>query len=347
MTPRERVRRTLTFTQPDRPPRELWALPRVLRHRGDEYQALLERYPSDFVSVGVHYGPSERARGTPAAVGTYVDEWGSVWGVAEDGVIGEVVEPVLSDWSAFAAFKPPMELFAGASVDEANRICESTDAFVKAGGMIRPFERMQFLRGTENLLMDLAYGVKEVYQLRDMVHEFNLVDLKWLLRIQSDAVFFMDDWGSQQALLISPALWREFFKPLYREYCARIHHAGKFVFFHSDGNIEAIYPDLVEIGIDAVNSQLFCMDMVKLGAEFGGRITFWGEIDRQYLLPFGTPEAVRAAVRQVRLALDNGRGGVIAQCEWGINDPRANIEAVFEAWNEPHPNPLRCYPGQL
>ncbi|MEM3515676.1 MAG: hypothetical protein QW281_03350, partial [Saccharolobus sp.] len=103
----------------------------------------------------------------------------------------------------------------------------------------------------------------------------------------------------------------------------------------SDGHIEAIYPDLIEIGIDAINSQLFCMNIEELGRKYRGKVTFWGEIDRQYILPFGTVEEVRSAVRRVRKALDTGRGGVIAQCEWGLKDPKENIEAVFEEWNKP------------
>ena len=109
----------------------------------------------------------------------------------------------------------------------------------------------------------------------------------------------MDDWGSQKALLVSPDMWREIFKPMYKDYCDILRKKKKYAFFHSDGHIRAIYPDLIEIGVDAVNSQLFCMDIEELDREFGGRITFWGEIDRQHVLPFGSEEEVRAAVRRV------------------------------------------------
>jgi hypothetical protein len=91
----------------------------------------------------------------------------------------------------------------------------------------------------------------------------------------------------------------------------------------------------VEIGIDAINSQLFVMNIEELGRLYGGKITFWGELDRQRVLPFGTPEQVRAAVLRVRRALDCGRGGVIAQMEWGLRDPQENILAAFAAWEEP------------
>ena len=96
--------------------------------------------------------------------------------------------------------------------------------------------------------------------------------------------------------------------------------------------IEAVFGDLIEVGMDAINSQLFCMDIEGLAQRYKGKVTFWGELDRQHLLPFGTPDEVRAGVARVRRALDDGSGGVIAQCEWGKNNPPENIRAMYEAW---------------
>jgi hypothetical protein len=138
----------------------------------------------------------------------------------------------------------------------------------------------------------------------------------------------------QNRLLVNPKTWRELFKPIYAEYCRMAHEAGKFVFYHSDGDISAIIGDLIEIGVDAMNLQLFCMDIEALGREFKGKTTIWGEIDRQHILPFGTTEDVRAAVRRVRQAFDIGSGGLIAQLEWGKLDPIENIIAVYEGWLE-------------
>jgi len=194
---------------------------------------------------------------------------------------------------------------------------------------------MQFQRGTENLLMDLASGDARALALKSLVHEFYLEELSRWVERDVDGISFADDWGTQSALLVRPAMWRELFKPLYREYAAMIRSRGKHVFFHSDGMIADIIPDLVEIGVDALNSQLFCMDIEELGRRFKGRITFWGEIDRQRVLPFGTTDDVRAAVRRVRRALDDGSGGTIALCAWGLRDPFENISAVFEEWQQP------------
>ena len=334
MNSRERVIRTLKQEETDRVPRNLWALPGIEMFRKQELDEVLKKFPGDFSSPVYRYGQGKRCRGNPCEVGEYVDAWGCKWQVGEPGIIGEVKEFVLADWSVLNSYSPPWELLDEADLTEVNRSCSESDRFVRVGTETRPFERMQFLRGTENLFMDLAYGESEIYRLRDMLHEFYCREMEMWAGTDVDGVSFMDDWGTQKTLLISPTLWREFYKPLYKDYCDILHGKGKYVFFHSDGNIESIYPDLIEIGIDAVNSQLFCMDIEKLGSLYAGKITFWGEIDRQNILPFDTPVNVRKAVRRVAGALLKGnRTGVIAQCEWGIRDPKENIEAVFDEWN--------------
>lgn len=332
MTGRERVRAALTHTTPDQAPRNLWALPYISLFRKDELDELLSLYPSDFGQPELSPGSSDTGLQRLAQPGSYTDDWGSVWEVGEPGIIGEVKSPALAEWPALATFQPPWELVRDRDLAHANRNCASSDSFMLSPACARPFERLQFLRGTENTFIDLADRRPEIFKLTEMIHEFYLADVRNWARSEVDGVFLMDDWGANNALLIDPKIWREIFKPLYRDYCDLIHAAGKFVFFHSDGNIEAIYGDLVEIGVDAINSQLFCMNIEELAKRYKGRITFWGEIDRQHVLPFGSPDDVRAAVRRVRNALDDGTGGVIAQCEWGKDNSKDNIEAVFRAW---------------
>ena len=155
-------------------------------------------------------------------------------------------------------------------------------------------------------------------------------ELELWAKTEVDALTFMDDWGSQQALLIAPELWRELFKPFYADYIALAHAHGKYAFMHSDGWITDIIPDLIEIGLDALNSQLFCMGVEELGSRFAGELTFWGEMDRQQLLPRATTAEIAEAAGRMRAALHRG-GGLIAQCEFGPGARPENVYAFFEA----------------
>jgi hypothetical protein len=119
---------------------------------------------------------------------------------------------------------------------------------------------------------------------------------------------------------------------MYKDYIDIAHKYEKKIFMHSDGYTLDIIPHLVELGLDAFNCQIFCMGVEKL-AYYKGKITFWGEIDRQYILPNGSVEDVKKAVISVREALWSN-GGCIAQCEFGLGAKPENINAVYEQWNE-------------
>jgi uroporphyrinogen decarboxylase len=144
----------------------------------------------------------------------------------------------------------------------------------------------------------------------------------------------MDDWGAQDRLLIQPELWQEYFKPIYRDYCDAAKAYGKHIFMHSDGYITEIIPDLIEIGVDALNSQLFCMDMNEVSKLAKGKITFWGEIDRQHILTSTDPQAGRDAVREICSHFYDTSGGIIAQFEFGLGADPETAYAVFDEWSK-------------
>jgi uroporphyrinogen decarboxylase len=324
----------LEFSRPDRVPRDLWLLPAARKRYGDAaMDAFLARWPTDFVQCTAGRPPARRAKGNPYEPGLSTDEWGCVFENLLPGAHGEVRNPILADWSKLPDVHPPEE-FLQVDVATVNAFCRQTDRFVFASGWARPYERMQFIRGTENLLLDIAEESDELRQLIDLVHGFFRRQYEIWARTEVDALAMMDDWGSQNALLISPAQWRRLFKPLYAQYVAIAHAAGKKFFMHSDGHIQAIVGDLVEIGVDALNSQLFCMDIPEIGRLARGRIAFWGEMDRQHILPRGTPQEAREAVRQVRDHLGTPDGGVIAQFSFQGDTRIENAEAVFQAWEQ-------------
>lgn len=335
MTSRERVIKTLTFDHPDRAPRDLWALPGTQHGQKKDIDTLLARYPLDIGKTSSSPGTNKTALDDPTRVGTYTDEWGSLWARAEPGVIGEVKCPAITTYAALKTYQPPWDLIHKRTFDDINRTCDKSNQFMLSAVTARPFERLQFLRGSEALFIDIAEDSAEFRSLLSMVHDFYLEDIRGWCNTNVDAIAMMDDWGAQQSLLISPQTWRAVFKPLYRDYCNLIHSAGKYAFFHTDGFTEPILGDLIEVGMHAINAQLFTMNIERLSEQFKGKVTFWGEIDRQHILPFGTPEDVRQAVLRVRRTLDDGTGGVIAQCEWGIQNPPQNIQTVFQTWLEP------------
>lgn len=335
MNARERVTKTIEFQTPDRAPRDMWSTFGVEWDRKDEMDRLLAQYPMDIKRAVWDRPKMPCESGTRGDFGVTVDEWGCEWVVGQRGVGGEIHQAPLQDWAAFDKWKPPYEMLK-TDLSCVNKQAAEEDVFLLSGPLNDPFQRMQHLRRTPNLFMDLAYGDARVWKLRDMVHEFFMTQLEAWVQTDIDALYFSDDWGTQTDLLISPEMWREFYKPLYRDYCDLAKKHGKHVFMHSDGQIIKIYEDLIEIGVNALNSQLFCMPMEELSQRFKGRITFWGEIDRQHVLPFGTSNEVGDAVRKVKRILGDPRGGVIAQCEWGQDVPYDNMEAVYQTWDEPY-----------
>jgi uroporphyrinogen decarboxylase len=331
-TSRELVHQTLTFASPARIPRQLWVLGWAALHYPEELARIQERFPDDLITAPAFYREPLKTEGDAYLPGTFVDEWGCMFENRQRGIIGEVKEPLLRKWKDWNKVRIPRERL---SVDgrKVNEFCRKTEKFILAGGAVKPFEQLQFIRGPANLYMDLAERPEELFLLMERMHKFYREELELWASTEVDALFFADDWGSQNSLLISPGLWRQMFKPLYKDYIDIAHDHGKFAFMHTDGYVTDILPDLIDLGLDALNAQLFCMDIEDLGNRFAGEIAFWGEIDRQYLLPFGTQEEVRAAVRRVKAALYRN-GGVIGQCEFSIGARPENVTAVFEAWEE-------------
>lgn len=330
-TSRELVYQTLNFAGPARIPRDLWTLPIAAKAYPAELAAILAAFPPDIVGIDGHERQRAPTRGDQYAIGEFTDEWGATFVSVQPGVIGEVKQPLIRNWTTDVPRVHIPTEWLTVDQDAVNKACGATDKFTLAGCCPRPFEQLQFLRGTADLYMDLTDPPPAMLAFMAALHAFYCELLELWAHTDVDALRIMDDWGSQRSLLISPAMWRTYFKPMYRDYVQIAHAAGKKFFMHSDGHILAIYPDLIEIGVDALNSQIFCMGVEKL-APFAGKITFWGEIDRQHLLAFAAPDEVEVAVRQVYDLLWRN-GGCIAQCEFGAGAQPTNVERVFATWD--------------
>lgn len=334
MTKRELVKSTLDFKNTiGKVPREVWALPWAKLKYGDEFDKVLNDFPNDILTARPNMAiKSQISKGDPFTKGTYIDDWGCIFENKVDGIIGEVKQPLVTDedWQDAGNINIPEE-WLSFDIDEVNHFCADTDEFVLAGCYPRPFEQLQFIRGTEDLFVDLTDTPKNLVKALGKMHDFYCRLLEKWAATDVDALMIMDDWGTQNNLLINPNKWVSFFKPLYKDYIDIAKKAGKYMFMHSDGNTLQILPHLIELGLDAINAQIFCMDFNEL-SKYRGQITFWGEIDRQNILPYGSPAEVEAAVRKVMDAFW-ANGGVIAQLEFGLGAKIENVRRAFEVWD--------------
>lgn len=334
MTSRELVHATLEFRNTNgRVPRDLWYLPWAKIHHNDMLQKVYTEFPVDLAGPPVILKKQPITKGDPYAIGEYVDEWGCRFVNLQEGVIGEVKAPLVQgeEWEDADNVHIPVELL-DFDVQQVNAFCKSTDKFVTGGCCPRPFEQLQFIRTSELLYMDLFDPCPNMLKFIQKMHTFYCDLMEKWAKTDVDGLNMMDDWGSQRSLLINPLLWDEIFKPLYKDYIDIAKRHGKKTFMHSDGYTLDIIPRLIDLGLDAFNTQIFCMDMEDL-KQYKGKITFWGEIDRQNLLPNGTTQDIRNAVKNVYDNLwDNG--GCIAQCEFGAGANPDNVYTVYKTWDE-------------
>jgi hypothetical protein len=332
MTSRALVRRTLEFDAPLRVPRQAWVLPWAEARYPEWVARLREEFPDDLMAAPQLYRTALPVVGSRYEKGLYVDEWGCRFHNVHGGVIGIVHEPVIGDWSQLEHFHAPDAVLT-VDTDAVNAFCRGTEGFTLAGTLVRPFERLCFIRTMEQAMVDLAEQTPDLIELLRRIHEHYVREVEVWARTDVDAIMIMDDWGTQRGMMVAPRVFRRYFRPMYEDYVAIARRYGKFVFMHSDGNILDIMEDLIAVGVQAINSQVACMGVEELGRRFKGRMTFWGEIDRQDLLAFGTMDQVAMAVREVREHL-YANGGVIAQCEFGPGAVPENVLHVFRTWQE-------------
>jgi uroporphyrinogen decarboxylase len=214
---------------------------------------------------------------------------------------------------------------------------DNPDRYLVATTWLAVFERLRALRGAENVLLDLYLHPEELGILRDAVMEEFLDQIRGIATRGADAVLLADDFGTQTAMLLSPGHWRAFFRPCYERMFAEIHALDMRGWFHSCGNIRAIIPDLIEIGVDVLHPlQPSAMDLAEIRQTFGGQICFAGGVDVQALLPLADSEHVADEIRRLIDLLDGPRGGYIVAPTNSImpDTPFDNIKAMCRAMRE-------------
>jgi len=311
-------------------------------------EAVMERLGSDCRAVRLKPA-AEVESAVPAEPGTFTDLWGVTWRRQDydHGYYWEMAGHPLSDASIddLATFRWPDPNDPGLTVslaEEARTLYEDTNyAIIGDPGIKSLWEISYLLRGLERMLMDLVLDPAFVRGLLDRLLAINIaVAGRFLDAVGPYIQVFRaaDDLATQRAPLMSPDTFRLLYKPYYRRYFDFVRsRTDAKIFFHSCGNVAPILDDLIDAGVDIINPvQVSAMgDTEELKRRFGERVVFWGAVDTQRVLPYGSPDLVRSEVGRRIHDLAPG-GGYVAGAVHNIQPdvPPENILAMAEAVRE-------------
>ena len=333
MNPRERVIAAISHQTPDKIPYEI-SLTWQEREIVDKYlhENNLDLVFDNHIITAGYCGNIKEVDGCP---GYFKDEYGVLWNRncadKEIGVIDNLLlpEPDLKNYTFPAIDEQSLRsIYSGLSE-------KSADQFVAGNISFTMFERAWSLRGMENLLMDMIENEEFVDELLDAILDIELKIMKIAFEYPMDGFLFGDDWGQQKGLIMGPNYWRRFIKPRMKILYQYAKQNNKFVMQHSCGDIEEIFPDLIEIGLDVYQTfQPEIYDMKKIKEKYGEKLAFWGGISTQRLLPFASPQEVRYVTRQTMEIMGKG-GGYIAAPTHAVpcDVPTENIIAMLEVFN--------------
>ncbi|MEM1507588.1 MAG: uroporphyrinogen decarboxylase family protein [Candidatus Bathyarchaeia archaeon] len=216
------------------------------------------------------------------------------------------------------------------TIDYAKKARKIFEDYCLYGGVTHLWEIAWQLTGFQEMIKIMFTDPRKVDNILDKLHRLRMNEASILCEVGADVIVDGDDVGTQRGLMMSPSMWRRFLKPRYAELASLCHRKGAFFFFHSDGWIEPIIPDLIEIGVDILNPiQPECMDPYRLKKMYGDKICFEGTIGVQSTLPFGRPEDVAQEVK--KRIYDLGPTGLILGPTHSIqpDTPIENILAMY------------------
>jgi uroporphyrinogen decarboxylase len=333
MTKKERLRRTLRRESVDRLPTQINFTSGMGEKMAAHFDVTAEELPE---FLGNHMVRVDLRQPTKVSEDgrVRIDWWGVGFDTKEEGYFAAVNPLAMnSDLDAFPWPNPhDQHLFADAQQTI------GTDAgahFILPNFGFALFERAWSLRGFEQFFIDMAADPVYAGELLDRITEIQLVLINRYLELGVDGGYFGDDYGAQKNLLFSPRMWRKLIKPRLFRLFAPFRDRGLPILMHSDGQIQQILPDLVEIGLTTLNPvQPEVLDHQWLYDNFKDTLTFYGGISTQTVLPNGTAVAVQTAVTDcVRQLAPEGTGLLLAPSHRMMTDiPMANVEALLDVF---------------
>lgn len=274
--------------------------------------------------------------------GRHTDCWGTVWNNIERGMDSMVEEEPLRDWAAFEEWKKhlpdPLKddcLGPRAPWEQVKKDLASARArgdIAGGGGLPHGFffMRLYYLRGFDNLMLDLATDDPRLHELIGIIERYSVAVVQRYLECGAEVMGLAEDLGMQTSLPVSPAMWRQFVKPTYEAVMGPCRDRGVPVSLHCDGHVIEIIPDLIEVGVRVLNPQIRANGLEGLRRMARGKVALSQDLDRQ-LFPFASPAEIEAHVTEVFEGLYLPEGGLMLQAECGPDVPLANIEAICRA----------------
>jgi len=336
ITEKENYIRAIEFNCPAWIPITVEFVPGVYKKYGNALYELISRHPLVF-GAGIRDFNSEDPLYRKGSY--YKDDWGCIWYNAQDGIIGQVIEHPLDDWAKLEDYVPPDPLKQidwggiGRTVDEErglDRPVIATPESFSQGGF---FDRLHFLRGLENLLIDMITGAPELDVVIEMVLEYNMKYIKKYLQLNPDVMWFHGDIGSQHGLMMSLQLFRKYLKPSYRKMFRECRNAGCHVWYSSDGNILEAIDDLVECGVSLHDPQVRANTIDGIHKAYKGKLCALVDIDEQ-MMPVCTPDEIKNQIKEIVDKLGDRKGGLMIFAAPTPDVPVSTIEAICDGWEQ-------------
>jgi len=258
------------------------------------------------------------------------DTFGVVWNRTEDKDIGATEGCVLTE-PTLDGYEMPDPLDCRFFEDIPEKIDKHPDRFRVFYMGFTLFERAWTLRGMENLLTDFMLNPEFAHELLTAITNYNIAQINEALKYDIDCVRFGDDWGQQHGLIMGPGCWKEFIYPELKRMYKVVREAGKLVLIHCCGDVDELFDDLIDIGVNCFNPfQPEVMDVWSLLPKYRGRLAFYGGLSMQRTLPYGSVEDVRDESRRL-LALGAATGYIFSPSHDVEGDvPLQNMLAFIE-----------------
>ena len=342
LSARENYIRTVRRTGPEWIPISIHIQEALWAQSGHELENVLARHPILFPDFKPGRRDFKTWKPNRSAGDSERDPWGVLWRFDYPGLEGQAVEHPLLDWAALQRFSTPDPTrFSDRGTYDWPKWHDDIRRRKQHGGLSVAalphgffLMRLWYLRGFENLMLDVAADEPRLRSLCDLLLRRNAAIVQQFIGAAVDVVHFPEDIGTQTASILSPRDFRKWVAPAYKSLMQPVRQAGIIVDTHTDGYVLELVDDLLDCGCDVLNPQDLCNGIDNIARTMKGRCCVNLDIDRQKIVPFGTPNDIRDLIEEEVRKLGTPEGGLALVCGLYPPTPPENVHALLAALEE-------------